>query len=442
MKKLIVSILIFVSVTFANAQSELILHYFDDVFQTSYLNAAINPAHKVSIGLPVISSLQMQVIHNGFVFSNVINGNTISPQKILDNASKQNMLHLNADLDIFHLRIRVNNAAYWIGIRQKHNLSFFYPKELFELIVKGNAHFVGQHMDFSAFGINSNIYREYTLGMSRAVDDWYFGGRISFLNGLSSVYLKPDFLEMHVLDEMYAHAFNTNAAIYSSGIPFDQDIDGPWVTDYLTRIRNPGVAIALGSNYRIDERWNLVFSASDLGFINWSDNTRNYQLNGMTEFKGFDVISDLINGEDVDFEDTFDNMLDDLNGEEFEKAYTTWLAPRFSVAANYQISHKTTLRAGVFATHNRNFYPAVSVGATHQFGKVLTIALNAAANQKSFANLGMGFVLNPGPFQLFFMTDNFYAPLFSPASFTNFNIRFGLNFAVKYDRVLVEPLEI
>ncbi len=442
MKKIFATLAIAIAPCLASAQSELIAPFFDDVFQTSYLNPAAKSDHNLSIGLPGISSIQMQLIHNGFVLRKTLNGNTISTKKILDNLSKQNMLHLNADLDIFHLRIRVDNTSYWLGIRQNHNMSFHYPIELFELAIKGNAHLVGQHADLSALGLNANIYREYTVGMSRAVDDWYFGGRISFLNGLSSVYLKPGILEMHVLDDMYAHAFKTDAIIYSAGVPLGEDGDDQEVSDYLIRSRNPGMAIAFGSDYRIDDQWNLVFSVSDLGFIRWRDNTRNYQLSGMAEFKGFDILSDLIGGKDVDFGDAFDDILDDLNGEEFEDAYTTWLAPRFTVAANYQLNDKTKLRAGLYGIHNRKLHPAVSVGAIHQFGKVFALALNASVNQKSFANLGMGFVLNPGPVQLFLMTDNFYAPLMSPASLTNFNLRFGMNFVFNRGRAEVLLPEI
>ncbi len=442
MKKIFALLVIIAASKLVSAQSELITPFFNDLFQTSYLNPATNPDHSISIGLPGISSVQMQFIQNGFMLNKAIDGNTLSVQKILDNMSNQNMLYLNADIDILHFRIRVDDTSYWLGVRQRHNFSFFYPKELFELAIKGNAHLVGQHMNMDEFGLDANIYREYTAGMSRAVDDWYFGGRISFLNGLSSVYLNPDVLELHVLDDMFSHSFNTNAIFYSAGIPFDEDVDDKWVSDYLTRIKNPGFAIAFGSDYHVDEQWNLTFSVTDIGFIRWNDNTRNYQVNGMAEFKGLDILSDLLDGKDIAVGDAFDEIIDDLNGEEFEEAYTTWLNPRFSVAANYKLNEKTTLRAGLYGIYNRQFYPAFSVGAMHQFGKLFAVAANASVNQKSYTNLGLGFVMNPGPIQLYIMTDNFSTPLFAPASVTNVNFRFGINFVFRYHTIVETPVDL
>ncbi len=442
MKNILAAIVIFAAVTLANAQSELVTPFFNDLFQTSYLNPATVPDHNVSFGLPGMSSIQMQLIHNGFVLNSAINGNTLSAQKLLDNTFNKNMLHLHADIDFLHFRIRIDNNFFWLGIRQRHNMSFFYPRELVELAVKGNAHLVGNHLDMSAFGINADVHREYTVGMARAVDDWHFGARISFLHGLSTVYMNPDVLELHVLDDMYVHALNSDAVFYSAGIPFDNDVDNKWVTDHLSRIRNPGFAIAYGADYRIDDQWNLIFSVSDLGFIRWSDNTRNYKVNGSSTFKGLDVLAGFLGGKEVDIEEVFDDIVDDLNGEEFEGAFTTWLSPRFTVAAHYRLNGNTTLRAGFYGIHNRHFYPAFSIGGMYQFSKLFTIAANASINQKSFSNLGLGFVFNPGPVQFFIMTDNFLTPIVAPASVTNVNFRFGLNFVLKHDHVEIEPVEI
>lgn len=442
MKKIIAIIAIFTTVTMVKAQSELITPFFSDLFQTSYLNPATAPDHNISFGLPGMSSIQMQFIHNGFVLNRAMDGNILNTQKLLDNINNDNMLHFNIDLDLLHFRIRVDDNLFWLGVRQRHDMSFFYPKGFVELAVKGNAHLVGKHLDISTLGVNANIHREYTIGMARAVDDWHFGGRISFLNGVSSVYLNPELLELHVLDDMYVHAFNSDAVFYSAGIPFDNDNGDDWANDLIGRIRNPGFAIAYGADYRIDDQWNLTFTVSDLGFIRWNDDTRNYRINGNTTFKGLDVLADLLGGKEVDIEEAFDDIVDDLNGEEFEGAFTTWLAPRFTVAANYRLNEKATLRAGFYGIHNRYFYPALSIGGMYQFSKLFAIAANASVNQRSFSNLGMGFVFNPGPVQFFLMTDNLLTPIVAPASVTNVNFRFGLNVVLKYNRSEAVPEEI
>jgi hypothetical protein len=36
-------------------------------------------------------------------------------------------------------------------------------------------------------------------------------------------------------------------------------------------------------------------------------------------------------------------------------------------------------------------------------------------------------MIKPGPFQIYLLADNIYAPLVDPLTFTNMNFRFGVN---------------
>ena len=229
----------------------------------------------------------MQGIHNGFVPNSVISNardtNWFNPSSLLGELSDQNMVFANADVDIFHLRIRVHNWDYWFGIRQRHSLSFFYPKDLMSMAILGNADMIGQDIDFGYMGVNANLYREYTYGMATEYNSWVFGGRVSFLQGLSSLYLKPAMLQLNIDDDMYAHTFASDAILYSAGIPLTEDKmpnealfqDTQWLTSYLTRFRNPGASLALGVTYKYDQRTSFSLSVSDLGFIHWNDSTAN-----------------------------------------------------------------------------------------------------------------------------------------------------------------------
>ncbi len=413
-------------------QSELVTPFFDDVFQATYLNPAVRPKHPVSIGLPAISSIYLQVSHNGFVPGKVISHRNdtlrISPDKLLNELSRQNMLFVNADLDLFHLRIKVYNWDYWFGIRQRHSMSLFYPKDLLRLPIEGNADMVGKSFDFGYLGLNAMAFREYTFGAATEVDDWIFGGRLSILQGLSSMYLKPEKLKISVIDDMFQHAFAADAVLYSAGIPFDDDIDGNWITDYMTRFRNPGLALSWGASYRFDHRLNFNFAVTDLGYIRWNDNTRNFSLEGNATFDGHDFLSNLLDDEEIDPDEIIDDFLDNFSDDEFEEDYVTWLHPRFAVTTTYRVADKTQLALQLYTVVNRRLYPAVTVAATQEIGRYLQVAVTASANQKSFSNLGFGLMLKPGPLQIYMMADNYYAPLVDPLSFTNLNFRFGVNF--------------
>ena len=269
------------------AQSELTLPLFENVFQSSYLKPTVRPEHTISIGLP---GIYVQGINNGFVPKSVTyieNDSTrLDPTLIPNELLNTNMIFTNADIDLFHLRLRIYNWDYWIGVRQRHSLSFFYPKDLVSMAIEGNASKVGETLDFGSLGFNGSLYREYTFGMATERDKWVFGGRVSLLQGLSNAYLKPQMMQGFIEDDMYGHSVTANAVLRTSGLPLNEEFmpkdslfsNTEWLIGYLTRFRNPGASLSLGVTYNLDQRTSFSISVNDIGFIHWSDSTRNIQI--------------------------------------------------------------------------------------------------------------------------------------------------------------------
>ncbi len=421
------------------SQSELMLPIFQDVFQSSYLSPTVRPEHAVSIGLPGISSVYTQVINNGFVPSAVakkgIDTIFLSTEKILDNLRDVNLLNLSADIDIFHLRLRIYNWTCWLGVRQRHSLSFYYPKDLFDFTLRGNKHLVGKTIDFSGLGLNANLHREYSFGISTELNKWTIGGRISLLQGLSSLYLKPKMIKATIDEEDFDHNFEMDAILYSAGVPFTEDqmlntdvfSDTDWLIGYMSRFRNPGASLAFGLSYKLNQKTSISFSFSDVGLIYWNDSTINYRAKGLTTFNGLDGLTSWLNGGELDIDTALNTFRKNLTGEEFEGSFTTWLHPKFYLSTNYQLSNRTYVGAQLYATINRRIYPALAVGISQGFGRYLNFALTASMNQRTFTNLGFGMLIKPGPLQIYLGLDNFYSPLIDPLTFTNMNFRFGIN---------------
>lgn len=439
MKRTFTILILLVGTLVARSQSELTLPLFQNVFQSSYLVPTVRPEHTFSLGLPGLSSVYVQTIHNGFVPNSVMESVDdtlrIDPNRLVTSLSDQNMLFANAEVDLFHLRLRIYNWDYWIGVRQRHNVSLFYPKDLFRVAVNGNASMIGETIDFGYLGVNANFFREYTFGMATEMDKWVFGGRVSLLQGLSSLYLKPTKIEATIEDEMFDHTFASDFVLYSAGIPLDSERmlntdlfeNTEWLTSYLTRFRNPGASLALGVAYKFDQRTTFSVSVSDIGFINWNDSTLNYRVQGGATFNGIDALGEMLEGNEVDIDSTINELREGFEDEEFEQEFRTWLAPKFYVSASYQLARRTTLGFQFYGIVNRKLYPALSIGFTQGVGRVFNIALNASFNQRTMTNLGFGLMVKPGPFQIYMLADNYYTPLVDPLSFTNLNFRFGIN---------------
>lgn len=424
----------------AMAQSELTLPFFNDVFQSTYLNPTAQSSFTLSIGLPGVYG---QGIHNGFApkdLLNIENGVlSITPSGVLNKLTHKNLFYTGFDVDVFHLKLRVYNWNYWLGVRQRHSASIHNPKGIFELLYYGNAHFIENPLDLSDFKANVSMFQEYTFGTSTQVNEWTFGGRLSFLSGLANAYVNPDNLRMDIDEDMYGVSINADgmlrsAGLYSALTDSTFSFNSTEIINYLTRFRNPGIALSLGATYQLDQRTTFSIAVNDLGFIHWNDEVANYRLKSNLEFNGFDILGDFLTGSELDF----DALLEDL-GEEVEMllpdfenptdryTYNRWLYPSFYLSANHQVARYTRVGVQMHGVINNKFYPSLSVGITQGVGRVFEVALLGSYNQRTMSNVGFGFVVKPGPFQIYMVADNIFAPIVNPLTITNVNFRFGIN---------------
>lgn len=424
----------------AMAQSELTLPFFNDVFQSTYLNPTAQSSSTLSIGLPGVYG---QGIHNGFAPKDLLsieNGElSITPSGMINKLTHKNLFYAGADLEVFHLMLRVYNWNYWVGVRQRHSASIHYPKAIFELPYYGNAHYIGESLDLTDFKGNLSLFQEYTFGASTQVNEWTFGGRLSFLSGLANAYVKPDNLKVNIDDDMYGHALIAEGMLHSSGLytalsDSTFSFDNEEIVHYLTRFRNPGVALSLGATYQFDQRTTFSIAINDLGFIHWSDDVANYRLKSNYDFNGFNILGDFLTGSEPDFDalqeelmEELENLFPDFNDPTDRYTYNRWLYPSFYLAANYQVAHNTHFGVQFHGVINNKFYPSLSVGITQGVGRVFEVALLGSYNQRTMSNVGFGFVVKPGPFQIFMVADNIFAPLVDPLTITNINFRFGIN---------------
>ncbi|MHC1703991.1 MAG: DUF5723 family protein [Tenuifilaceae bacterium] len=435
MKKLTIIILFTGLVVVAKAQSELTLPFLRDVFQSTYINPTVIPEHTTSIGIPGVS-VSGQFIHNGFVPNNFLkfrnDSMSVSVNDFYKELKDRNLIFVGENIDLFHLRFKVNNGFYWFGVRQNLNVSFFYPKNFFALAIEGNEPFLGSELDLSNTKIDVSLYNEYTFGMSKEYPRWVFGGRISLLQGLTNIHFDPTTFNVAV--DTFSLTANVNGKIYTSGIPkngegevsMDHTSEIAWISDYLSNFKNKGFALSGGATYKLDDRTRFSASFSNLGFINWKDSLEAYSMTGSSLFDGLGIVTNYLNNTDPDIDSLLTKMKDDFTQDTTHESYRTWLSPRFNISATYNLLRRTTVGLSVSGVYNKSFYPAFTIGLQQGIGRFFNVIATVSANQRTINNLGVGLVIKPGPLQIFIIADNVY-PAISPLYFTNANFRVGLN---------------
>lgn len=436
--KLIVALILISGL--AKAQSDLTLQFMNDVFQSSYMNPSVTPEHKISVGLP--TNVSVQVINTGFIFSDFVKFNSDTSAQLnlndfYDGLKKTNMLYVGENMDLFHVRVKVQNAFYWFSVRQNFNSSFFYSKDMLSLVMEGTKPFVGGSMDFSDIRLKSEAYLEYSLGMSINIKKWTFGTRFSLLKGIANADFNPDKFLLQIEDETYANTAVADAEFRTSGIPKDSkgdigidDFNYDWVKDNVLAKKNNGFALSAGATYKFDERLSASFSFYDLGFINWKEDLETYTVKGQFDLKGVDAITQFLNDGGMNFDTLFNGFEDAFDVDTIVgSSYRTWLSPKFNLAASYKLASRTNVYGMLHATYNTNLYPTFTVGISQGLGRFFLLTANLSFAYRTIKNFGVGLVLKPGPLQFFVAVDNYYPLLGNEQllSFTNMNARIGVN---------------
>lgn len=421
------------------AQRENTLYMLPSLAQATYVNPVALPQHKVSIGLP-IPSTYFHFTNTGFTYADLVDGNKLDYNKIPDVLRKRNLISTKASIDLFSLRIKARNHYFSFNITEHAEFNMAYPKDLLAFPIKGNAAYEGETIDLSGLKINLSEYREYGIGYTREERKWQLGGKVKFLFGHANVSTRKSDITIDVENETLNHYANTDMQVNYAGpvsLPSDLTDSTQEVGDFdneaeaIFNRKNWGLAFDLGAGYNFNERLHLSAALLNLGFIRWTQNATNYSLKGDAAFTGVDVLPSVIEGNTIDEDSITDEVLKDVISEGTNNSYSTRLIYQVNLAARYKLLKTTHVYALYNVYQFRRVRTGLTLGITHDIRRAFSIALTNTTAYRKLINIGIGFVVKPGPFQFYVVGDNFNVLLSSitPKSLNEktFSLRIGMN---------------
>ncbi len=431
----------------ANAQTQMLLPYNNPIFQSTWEQPAVRPWFRFSIGLPVISSIEVGVINNSFALADVTeekDGNLVLVQnKLLDEIDKHKsgLIYQELGVDLLHFRMQWRDWFFWFGARNVTQQSLTLTKDFLNLVGRGNAHFVGETIDLTKTRLDQVNYHEFSFGFSRLMEKWTFGFRASLLTGQINSHFISKKAEIHVSDgdDLYAHKFELDGSLYTSSFPKDDEgnisLDGFDAKEFkYVNFNNPGFALAGGVTFKPERNTTLEFSFSDVGMIFWNDSLSTYTPKDAQnyEFRGFSGMKRMLYERHLDWDllnhDELENHLglDSVKKVDGE-SYYTWLSPKFHLIVKYKLARAT--EAGIsFSSiiHQGRFYPSATMTITQGVSDIFFAQAAISYNQRSFLNVGGSLVFNPGPLQFYVVCDNVLG-IVNPKLLKATNIRLGMN---------------
>lgn len=456
-----------------------VMYYMQSVPQAHFLNPARQPLCNFYFGIPAASSVFVNYGNNSFdVYDLIFPGS--GPQsdslitilhpsydigEFIDKLKISNLQSADASVSLFSLGFRAKNSYITIDLSTKTTARIAVPRDLMAIVLQGNGEFIGKEADFSPLRLNASAYHEFGIGISRRLTrHFYFGFRPKLLLGVANVttanpvpdiglYTDPDNFDLNFHSQLTLNVSAPIDVTYTSEGEIDnvefRDIPDNEIVNTILNVKNPGMGLDLGMEYKLTDKVALSASLLDLGFIRWGSNTYNFKQNGEFLFTGFDLSDGLVEDSDWEFEDEAESLLDSIktlfNVDDEAEAYFTFLAPKLYLGASYDLNN--TLRLGFLS--RTEFFGArlrqsLSLSANLFLAKFLNLSASYNILNGTYDNLGAGFALKLGPLHVYTVidkvpvrwtkieatTDDFdeLNGLIIPSKLNSINARIGLNF--------------
>ena len=439
----------------ASGQTGQTVYFMNRLPQSSLLNPAIQHPHSFHIGIPMLSSFNVNARTNfasfsDFVFKHPQYDSLITflhPDANIDDfASKlreRNTISPELYLNLINFGFGVDRHYFSFGISERNSLRAFIPKDLVMLGLFGNEQFTGKKADFSEIGIDLNYFREYAAGYSyQLTDDISVGGRAKLLFGKAAVSFDNSDISLYTEPDTYNTLLRSDITVNMSlpvTIIRDQDgfIDeirphfddeGYDPLDWVFNSGNAGFAVDIGATYRLMEPLTLFASITDLGFISWQEDVYNLKIDGEFEFDGIDLSPAFDAGDDSKPLDNLIDTLDHVFGiSDTSNPFTRGLPARIYLGGTYDLYEMLSL--GLLSRseiYRGRLEQAVTLSAQTNVGRWLSASLSWTAMNNSYNNLGFGLALTAPGFQFYVVSDNLNST-FMPHRTNSVNLWFGLN---------------
>lgn len=418
----------------AKAQQDFLMYNMNEIPQSSYSNPSNQFNGKFFIGLPLMSSNYYSVSNSGFAYSDAIkkNGDSLllDFKALIKELEDENFISFNTKIDLFSLGFQIGKRTQiGLNVTENINFRFNYTKDLIRFVYEGNGAFEDNTANFENVGIAANYYREYGLNISHQfTNKLRLGTRLKYLYGIANIYSEKTDLSLTTDPNNFNLSAQADVAIKTSGV---NNFDDTESSDFISSKDNSGFGIDLGGNYELNNKLSFNASILDIGYITWNSDNKNYTIpGGQYTYKGIEIDA-FTSEKDSSGNNSFDRVLDSLEEafsvKESEESYTTPLVSRVYLGANYKLNKKILLGGLIQSEFFKGTVrPSFTVSFNYKATKWINLATSYTAINRSYNNLGLGFSINPGPVQLYVMSDNILGAI-QPQHTRHTQVRFGIN---------------
>lgn len=300
------------------------------------------------IGVPVLSNIYASVGNTALTVDDIFNANNLNTNitEAINSISSKDFAAFNQKLDLINIGFRHKKRYYSAGVYQESNAVVNLPKDLIDLAYFGNA---GQNRSYDIGQINfaANLQTVFHFGVNQQMNEnLHLGARVKlytssvntsstknsgfFVSGASGTGI--------LLDQSIR---NLNLQFNSTGIDNADDL----APGDLLIGSNLGFGLDFGLSYNFSERLEFTASLLDLGFIQFSEDTRNNITRGYFDYEGLNIqFPDFAAGEDVIlyYQNLKDEIVESLPTENTSDPYTYVQPAKLNLGLSYRFGKETS----------------------------------------------------------------------------------------------------
>ena len=419
----------------------------------------------------VLGGINIGVQNTGFKYDKFFQFNANGQPVAVDlnqgvaSMRKTNYLNTFVNFDIFNCGRQTKYGYFTYSHRIREMETFRYNKEFVELMVGGNAAFLGSdHPATLDLGIAARMYQEFNFGYQICLTEKLnLGARVKFLMGFIDA--KSNALNAQLTTDPETYALSASGTVdVRAALPYQLTLDHGHLSIADSRFnvanlfKNYGAGIDLGAEYQINDQFGVAAAVNDLGFIRWNhyatqfvggvEDAGSLYQNGSLVFSG--MTADQFNGflNDSQYLSHFmDTLVRYFNvGTKTMTGYTSGLNTTMMVRGYYDLTpqHRFSAQLTGYAS-GVGFRPAMTLAYAGSFLDKFDVVTTYTMMKGSYGNLGLGLSADLGGFMIYVASNNVLG-FFNPANTSNLNFQFGISFTSGYksnrnDRILLKEAE-
>ncbi len=414
-----------------------------DSWQATFSNPALYGQAKghLTVGLPGLSNdLYAENVTYNELLLNENGRRVLDLNRIPGLLADRNELRDDFSLETLGVGMRGDRLSLGLYHRLRVAAQADYPKTLAQLVIEGNAQFIGQTVEFAPL-IFGTSYHEIGLGSSFAVtDNIHIGARIKYLSGIADVRTGTSAsLQLTTGEDNFALTLDQDLTLNTAGAVDYNGLDDVGLNYDFNRITtddifsgNNGIAFDFGL-FASFGKARLQAAANDIGGkINWANDVSSFRLQGSDEFSGLDILAQVLE-DSLSFTAALDSLQLTFEPTEDNTPYDGKLASTYLIGGEFDVTDRLT--AGLLVVHYDrplSSETAFALSARYRIIEQLTLGLNYNVRENAPTNFGAHAYAHLGPVNLVVSTDNLLT-VFRQRDSSRAGVRLGMSLSLGKD---------